>query len=252
MTFSEEFARLFVVNESFVTLQSASNTFFIRDITNSLVKIKVGENQENKNLRMESIETISKNFDRIAQIRKAHYNTANAIATILKENNLLGESGKTSYLQTLASKYLERAKLSSEFDLTNLYKNQLEAIHDLRDIKQLRILANKFNAKPVHEVSLSTPVSIVQRNPYIVQLALVRANGCCQCVGCGAAPFFNMAEKPYLEVHHIIPLSNNGNDIETNVIALCPNHHREAHHGKRRKEMQQQFLATITNSLPKA
>jgi 5-methylcytosine-specific restriction protein A len=32
-----------------------------------------------------------------------------------------------------------------------------------------------------------------------------------------------------LETHHIIPLSEEGEDIEENVIALCPNDHRRAH-----------------------
>jgi predicted HNH restriction endonuclease len=35
----------------------------------------------------------------------------------------------------------------------------------------------------------------------------------------------------FLETHHIIPLSEGGGDVITNVAALCPNHHREAHHG---------------------
>lgn len=32
----------------------------------------------------------------------------------------------------------------------------------------------------------------------------------------------------YCERHHIIPLKDNGKDIEENIMILCPNHHSEA------------------------
>lgn len=37
--------------------------------------------------------------------------------------------------------------------------------------------------------------------------------------------------EPYLEVHHVIPLSQNGEDTLENAEALCPNCHREKHYG---------------------
>ena len=40
----------------------------------------------------------------------------------------------------------------------------------------------------------------------------------------------------YLESHHIHPLSEGGADTIENVIALCPNHHREAHFGENRDQ----------------
>ncbi|MCO6501398.1 MAG: HNH endonuclease [Vicingus serpentipes] len=41
-----------------------------------------------------------------------------------------------------------------------------------------------------------------------------------------------MNGQPYLEVHHIVELSNNRSDSPINVIALCPNCHRRVTHGK--------------------
>jgi 5-methylcytosine-specific restriction endonuclease McrA len=38
----------------------------------------------------------------------------------------------------------------------------------------------------------------------------------------------------YLEVHHIIPLSENGEDSVDNAIALCPNCHRQEHYGEQK------------------
>lgn len=74
-------------------------------------------------------------------------------------------------------------------------------------------------------------VKVFIRNPNVVAEALYQANGICQ--GCGKnAPFIRRSNKqPYLEVHHIKPLSDGGNDSLDNVKALCPNCHRKIHHG---------------------
>jgi 5-methylcytosine-specific restriction enzyme A len=43
------------------------------------------------------------------------------------------------------------------------------------------------------------------------------------------APFTNQDQKPYLECHHVIWLSQNGLDTLDNLVALCPNCHRKMH-----------------------
>ena len=67
-----------------------------------------------------------------------------------------------------------------------------------------------------------------ERNPYIAELAKRRANGVCQLCQ-KQAPFNNKKGNPYLETHHIIWLSNNGEDTLENTVALCPNCHRKIH-----------------------
>lgn len=68
------------------------------------------------------------------------------------------------------------------------------------------------------------------RDPAVVQSARTRAAG--KCEHCHQpAPFVTAAGLPFLEVHHIAPLSQNGPDHGSNVLALCPNCHRMAHHG---------------------
>lgn len=70
-----------------------------------------------------------------------------------------------------------------------------------------------------------------KRNPDVVAEVLSRANG--QCKKCKEyAPFLRKKDQsPYLEVHHIVQLSKNGEDTVDNAIALCPNCHREQHFG---------------------
>ncbi|HCD36750.1 MAG TPA: HNH endonuclease [Chlorobium sp.] len=70
-----------------------------------------------------------------------------------------------------------------------------------------------------------------QRNPDIVVEALHRAEGFCE--NCkNPAPFKRASDgTPFLEVHHIRSLSDGGEDTLENVVALCPNCHREKHYG---------------------
>ena len=75
---------------------------------------------------------------------------------------------------------------------------------------------------------------------------LIRANG--KCEWCGQLGFSTTDGGIYLETHHVIPLSENGSDVESNVAALCPNHHREAHHGKCRDAMRKKLLQRLKRS----
>lgn len=70
-----------------------------------------------------------------------------------------------------------------------------------------------------------------RRNPDVVAEALLRAAGHCE--SCNLpAPFMRAKDmSPYLEVHHIIPLSDGGEDSLDNVVAVCPNCHRRYHFG---------------------
>lgn len=69
-----------------------------------------------------------------------------------------------------------------------------------------------------------------QRSDYIRRYALKRAGG--RCEGCGEdAPFQGKTGAPYLEVHHLKWLSDEGPDAPENVIALCPVCHSRVHNG---------------------
>lgn len=74
------------------------------------------------------------------------------------------------------------------------------------------------------------------RNPDVVAEALYRSNGICE--GCSEKAPFNRKSNgtPYLEVHHVRPLSEQdvteeNLDVLSNVLALCPNCHRKIHFG---------------------
>lgn len=65
------------------------------------------------------------------------------------------------------------------------------------------------------------------RDPRVRFAVLERAEG--RCEFCGEPGFISEAGTPYLEAHHILALSQDGQDRRRNVIALCPLDHRRAH-----------------------
>lgn len=87
------------------------------------------------------------------------------------------------------------------------------------------------------------------RSAHVILEVLNRANG--KCEGCGEdAPFKSKAKKtPYLEVHHIMQLANDGEDTVENAIALCPNCHRESHFGEFSKKLIKKFQSVVTSKM---
>jgi 5-methylcytosine-specific restriction protein A len=83
-----------------------------------------------------------------------------------------------------------------------------------------------------------------ERDPRVKAWVLQNAKGKCQLCG-SDAPFFDDFGLPFLEVHHIIPLAEGGDDVVANAVALCPNCHRCCHHGSDRKDMGAKLMNTV-------
>ena len=82
------------------------------------------------------------------------------------------------------------------------------------------------------------------RSPEVRRNVLARALGNCE--WCFQPGFSMLDGRIFLETHHVVPLSEGGSDAERNVVALCPNHHREAHHGANRDSMRRTFLGRLS------
>lgn len=86
----------------------------------------------------------------------------------------------------------------------------------------------KGNKSPQQKAVISY---LYVRDPAVVAYALKKAKGICGACG-KEAPFISKSTGlPYLEVHHEVMLKDGGQDTPDNVIALCPNCHREKHYG---------------------
>jgi 5-methylcytosine-specific restriction protein A len=81
--------------------------------------------------------------------------------------------------------------------------------------------------------------SVFVRDAKVREYVLQRSKG--KCEWCNTLGFAMANGAIYLETHHVIPLSEGGSDSANNVVALCPNHHREAHHGMNRAEMRKKL-----------
>lgn len=118
---------------------------------------------------------------------------------------------------------LEEINLPIQDPLENILLEPLE-FYTIR----AKILSNSDKITKPNAVVLT---EYKNRSVEIKKYALLRAKG--QCENCGKdAPFVNSNNIPFLEVHHIFSLSDDGPDHPINVAAICPNCHREAHYGQ--------------------
>jgi Mrr N-terminal domain/HNH endonuclease len=81
--------------------------------------------------------------------------------------------------------------------------------------------------------------SSFSRDSRVRNEVLKRSNGNCEY--CSVRGFTKPDGSHYLETHHIISLAEQGPDTLDNVIALCPNHHREAHFGEGWEQLEAEF-----------
>lgn len=109
-------------------------------------------------------------------------------------------------------------------------ENQLRA-KSTDDLRRIAIEASSASIVPEEAVRK------VRRGSSAIKLYIKsRANGYCEYCK-SEAPFLKKDGSPYVEVHHIESLSDEGPDDPAHVVGLCPNCHREAHYGERSEGM---------------
>lgn len=137
------------------------------------------------------------------------------IFDIIKRNLNEREQNKWEWL--MHSLLPNAEKLNKDFD------NEVSRL-----LRQKGNIATKGRKHPTKKEVITT---VYERSPSVTAATLRRANGVCECCG-QPAPFNRKSDgTPYLEVHHKIPLAENGADILKNTEALCPNCHRRKHLG---------------------
>ena len=96
------------------------------------------------------------------------------------------------------------------------------------DLEELRKRASDASRSSVPSQVSATVYRA--RSDVVYEYARTRAQGICEMCG-RSAPFVTPRGEPYLEVHHVLRLADDGPDDIFHVAAICPNCHREAHHG---------------------
>lgn len=112
---------------------------------------------------------------------------------------------------------------------TSLEPDDSRASHNL-PLDEMRALAIASVAGTDGEAPSSGRRNIYNRSSAVRDYVLARAAGICECCGSNA-PFARKDGSPYLEPHHIRRLSDGGPDHPRWVAAVCPNCHRNIHHG---------------------
>ncbi len=98
-----------------------------------------------------------------------------------------------------------------------------------RPLSELRELAAAVSNSSVPARERRSIVHI--RSESVKVYVLRRADGVCECCG-KPAPFKRRDGRPYLEPHHLRRVADGGPDDPRWVAAICPNCHREIHHGE--------------------
>ena len=115
-----------------------------------------------------------------------------------------------------------------------------------------RKVAARIKGGPAEQTTVLATVR--KRDARVIALVLDRSRG--QCEGCQAdAPFLRDDGEPYLEVHHVQHLADEGHDAPYNAVALCPTCHRRVHYSQDRGQLRRKlrkFLRNIYGSLASA
>ena len=99
----------------------------------------------------------------------------------------------------------------------------------------LREYANRPQNKRPKRRSQET--TCYDRDPMVVTLRKRLAKYSCEVAGCQSVRFRTGRGEFFVEVHHLVQLSEGGPDTLENTVALCPTHHRLLHHGNQRHEL---------------
>jgi len=154
----------------------------------------------------------------------------NAVVAVWKHIEYYEDIEKTRLLKLRAIVSQFENSLSGPLP-SQIYERKLSADVQLsrRDTSAER-KKRLTNASKKPTIATAT-TNIFIRNRDVIAEVLERAAGVCE--KCKRPAPFNRKsdQRPFLEVHHKIQLANDGEDTVENAIALCPNCHRQLHHG---------------------
>ena len=124
-------------------------------------------------------------------------------------------------------------------------QERTEAAADRLESQELGHLLARYHAglgvRPARPRASSSTTRVYERDPLVIAIARKRAGHRCEVPDCKHPQFTAADGLPYCEVHHVVPLSEGGEDRIENAACLCPAHHREVHHGSHRSVIEAQL-----------
>jgi 5-methylcytosine-specific restriction protein A len=144
-------------------------------------------------------------------------------------------------------------RLHVERDGETVFGKHIEKVHVLEAAREIAGTAHTtsdalsdLDDRPAGNLSPDRAAAVRSRfvrDPQVREYVLQIADGHCEY--CREQGFLMKNGRRYVEAHHIISLSAIGRDTVDNVIALCPNHHRQAHFGENAEELEVRFEAIV-------
>ena len=119
----------------------------------------------------------------------------------------------------------------SEEDATGAYERTATSVNEQIDIDEL--ISRAMEATPQPETR-TTSTTTYRRDPAVVAFVRRRSNYRCEMPGCNYEGFIKSDLERYIETHHIVSLSDGGEDTIFNTTALCPNCHKRTHYEQNR------------------
>ena len=95
----------------------------------------------------------------------------------------------------------------------------------------------------------NSEVTQFSRDPNVAAWVLSTANGICEACD-NEAPFVKLDSTPFLEIHHLKRLADDGSDTISNAVAVCPNCHRELHYGKEKFNILSKIYSKLERTIP--
>ena len=92
-------------------------------------------------------------------------------------------------------------------------------------------------------------ITSIDRDPAIITYIKRNANGKCELCK-QPAPFKDTYGNPFLEIHHVKHLADDGSDTPDNTVAICPNCHRALHYAHDKDKLKQKLYDTIKRLKP--
>jgi len=114
------------------------------------------------------------------------------------------------------------------------------------DLQTLRRRAIEAVSTPTQADRAIAKRTVYERSRDIRTYVLARANGHCEACS-RPAPFVTISGIPYLEPHHIRRLGDGGPDDPCFMGAVCPNCHREIHHGANGPSINERLQTAVSS-----
>jgi 5-methylcytosine-specific restriction protein A len=184
-------------------------------------------------------EDLASRFNRTDKAFEYRMQNISYVMTLIGRNWLPGLKPAKNVGAKVASEIEELIGLVEGRSLASIAGFEIEVRDQLRQPKKSK---PKGNSRPDSSLVYVTQF---QRDPSVKAWVLREANGNCEyCLR--PAPFLAADGTPFLEVHHVRQLADQGSDTISNAVALCPNCHREIHYGEYGSAMAERLYQNVS------